>query len=303
MIAYIDMFRDRFGVESICRVLGATDRGFITSRGYRATKTRSASARSRRDAALIPVVKELHQANYGVYGVRKMWHAMARAGGDVGRDQVARLMRLAGVSGVVRGRKPSTTIPAKVPDHRPDLVNRNFRVHAPNQLWVADITYVRTTNGFCYTAFVTDAFSRKIVGWSTRTTMRTDALPLEALEHALLSAKDQALDGLVHHSDRGSQYVSIRYTEHLANAGLTASVGTAGDAYDNALAETVNGLYKTELIYARPAWPSATEVEFETMNWVHWWNTARVHEALDYQTPAEIEANYHMTQAHVLSPV
>src|SRR5699024_9634831 len=262
MIAYIDMFRDRFGGVLICRVLGATDRGFITSRGYRAAKSRPSSARSRRDAALIPVVKELHQANYGVSGVRKMWHAMVRAGWDVGRDQVARLMRLAGTSGVVRGRKPRTTVPAKVPDHRPDLVNRDFGVTAPNRLWVADITYVRTSTRFCYTAFVTDAFSRKIVGWSTRTTMRTDALPLEALEHALLSAKDQALDGLVHHSDRGSQYVSIRYTEQLARAGLAASVGTAGDAYDNALAETVNGLYKTELIYARPAWPSATEVEF-----------------------------------------
>lgn len=303
MIRYIDMFRDRFGVEPICRVLSATDRGFITSRGYRAAKTRPASQRAQRDAALIPVVKDLHQANYGVYGVRKMWHAMTRAGWDVGRDQVARLMRFAGISGVVRGRKPRTTVSAKVPDHRPDLVNRNFKVHAPHQLWVADITYVRTTSGFCYTAFVTDAFSRKIVGWSTRTTMRTDALPLEALEHALLSAKDQALEGLVHHSDRGSQYVSIRYTEHLARAGLTASVGTAGDAYDNALAETVNGLYKTELIYARPAWPSATEVEFETMTWVHWWNTTRVHEALDYQTPTEIEASYHMTQAQALSPV
>src|SRR5699024_2992093 len=253
MIAYIDMFKDRFGVESICRVLGATDRGFITSRGYRAAKTRPASQRAQRDAALVPVVKELHRANYGVYGVRKMWHAMARAGWNVGRDQVARLMRLAGISGVVRGRKPHTTIPPKVPDHRPDLVKRNFQVGAPTQLWVADITYGRTTSGLCYTAFITDAVCRRIRGWARRTTVRTDALPLEALEHALLSAKDQALDGLVHHSDRGSQYVSIRYTDHLANAGLAASVGTAGDAYDNALAETVNGLYKTELIYARPA--------------------------------------------------
>lgn len=190
MIRYIDMFRDRFGVESICRVLGATARGFITSRGYRAAKARPASQRAQRDAVLIPVVQELHQANYGVYGVRKMWHAMARAGWEVGRDQVARLMRLAGISGVVRGRKPHTTVATKVPDHRPDLVKRNFQVDAPNQLWVADITYVRTTSGFCYTAFITDAFCRKIVGWATRTTMRTDALPLEALEHALLSAQD-----------------------------------------------------------------------------------------------------------------
>src|SRR5699024_9378402 len=170
MIRYIDMFRDRFGVESICRVLGATDRGFMASRGYRAAKTRPARQRSQLDAALMPIVKELHQANYGVYGVRKMWHAMARAGWEVGRDQVARLMRLAGLRGVIRGRKPHTTIAAKVPDHRPDLVNRDFVVKAPNRLWVADITYVRTTSGFCYTAFVTDAFSRKIVGWSTRTT-------------------------------------------------------------------------------------------------------------------------------------
>src|SRR5699024_8713662 len=186
------MFRDRFGVEPVCRVLGATERGFITSRGYRAAKTRPVSQRAQLDAVLIPVVQELHQANYGVYGVHKMWHAMARAGWEVGRDQVARLMRLAGIGGVDRGRKPHTTVAAKVPDHRPDLVNRDFGATAPNRLWVVDITYVRTSSGFCYTAFVTDAFCRKIVGWATPTTMRTDALPLEALEHALLSAQDQA---------------------------------------------------------------------------------------------------------------
>ena len=188
MIAYIDRFRDRFGVESICRVLGATDRGFITSRGYRAAKTRLASQRAQRDAVLIPVVKELHQANYGVYGVRKMWHAMTRAGWDVGRDQVARLMRLAGVSGVVRGRKPSTTSPAKVPDQWPDLVNRNFRVHAPHQLWVADITYVRTTSGLlfrvctdasavdCGLVDLTILYRCAAVGrWSTRCSARNSA--------------------------------------------------------------------------------------------------------------------------------
>src|SRR5690625_391291 len=166
-------------------------------------------------------------------------------------------------------------------------------------------TYVRTTAGFCYTAFITDTYSRRIVGWATRSTMRTDALPLEALEHALIAAKDQAidsLDGLVHHSDRGSQYVSIRYTEHLTDAGITASVGSAGDAYDNSLAETVNGLHKTELIYARPAWPSVTEVEFQTMNWIHWWNNIRLHQGLDYQTPAEAEAAYYETQARAVAP-
>jgi len=305
MIRYIDLYRDQFGVEAICRVLRVTERGFITSRGYRAAKTRPASHRQVRDAVLIPILKDIHQANYGVYGVRKMWHSMTRAGWMIGRDQCARLMRKAGIRGVVRGRKPRTTIGTKHVDDRLDLVNRDFRSAAPNRLWVADITYVRTTAGFCYTAFITDTFSRRIVGWATRSTMRTDALPLEALEHALIAAKDQAigsLDGLVHHSDRGSQYVSIRYTEHLKDAGITASVGSAGDAYDNSLAETVNGLYKTELIYARPAWPSVTEVEFQTMNWIHWWNNIRLHEALDYQTPAEAEAAYYETQARAVAP-
>lgn len=214
-------------------------------------------------------------------------------------------MRKAGLCGVVRGRKPRTTVSSKQPDHRLDLVDRNFQALAPNKLWVADITYVRTTSGFCYTAFITDTYSRRIVGWATRSTMRTDALPLEALEHALIAAKDQALsslDGLVHHSDRGSQYVSIRYTEHLTKAQISPSVGSTGDAYDNALAETVNGLYKTELIYARPAWPSVTEVEFQTMNRVHWWNNIRLHQNLTYQTPAETESAYYENQARATAP-
>jgi len=295
MIAYIDMYRDQFGVELICRTLGATEGGFLTSRGYRAAKTRPASDRHLRDAALIPVIERIHAENYGVYGARKIWHAMRREGWVIGRDQVARLMRKTGLAGVIRGRAPRTTIPSRVPDDRPDLVERRFVADRPNRLWVADITYVRTTAGFCYTAFVTDVFSRRIVGWATRSTMRTEDLPLEALEHALVSAKDQAIDGLVHHSDRGSQYVSIRYSERLAEARITGSVGTVGDSYDNALAEAVNGLYKAELIHARPAWPSVTEVEFQTMNWVDWWNNKRLHEALDYATPTEIEAAYYQT--------
>lgn len=296
MIAYIDMYRDQFGVELICRTLGATEGGFLTSRGYRAAKTRPASDRHLRDAALTPVIERIHAENYGVYGARKIWHAMRREGWVIGRDQVARLMRKTGLAGVIRGRTPRTTIPSRVPDDRPDLVERRFVADRPNRLWVADITYVRTTAGFCYTAFVTDVFDRKIVGWATRSTMRTEDLPLEALEHALVSAKDHAIDGLVHHSDRGSQYVSIRYSERLAEAGITGSVGTVGDSYDNALAEAVNGLYKAELIHARPAWPSVTEVEFQTMNWVDWWNNRRLHEALDYATPTEIEAAYYQSQ-------
>lgn len=192
MIRFIDTFRDRFGVEFICRVLGATACGFITSRGYRAAKSRKPAARAIRDGLLVEEVKRLHAANYGVYGVRKMWHAMRRAGWDIGRDQTARLMRVAGVTGVVRGRKPRTTVPARVPDQRPDLVMRDFKAPAPNRLWVADITYVRTSCGFVYTAFVIDAYSRRIVGWATRSSMTTEALSLEALEHALNTARGGA---------------------------------------------------------------------------------------------------------------
>ena len=301
MIAYIDMYRDQFGVEPICQVLGQTEGGFITSRGYRAAKVRPKSDRTLRDEQLLPIITRVHADNYGVYGRRKMWHTMKHLGWSIGRDQCARLMKQAGICGVRRGRRPITTVANQQPDHRPDLVDRHFHATGPNLLWVADITYVRTTSGFAYTAFITDVFSRKIVGWSTRATMKTEDLPLEALQHALFSAKDQALRGLVHHSDRGSQYVSIRYTENLDDYGIAASVGSRGDSYDNALAETVNGLYKAELIHARPAWPTVTEVEFETMKWVHWWNTTRIHQALNYQTPNEYENTYYETRERALA--
>lgn len=201
MIAYIDTYRGQFELELICRTLAARKGGFITSRGYRAAKARPDSARQVRDRELIEVMKDLHERNYGVYGVRKMWHAMRRAGWVIGRDQVARLMRVAGISGVIRGRKPRTTTPGTAPQWRPDLVMRDFKAPAPNRLWVADITYVRTSYGFVYTAFVIDAYSRRIPGWATRSSMRTEALSLEALEHALNTAKS-AITDLVHHSDR-----------------------------------------------------------------------------------------------------
>lgn len=287
---------------AICRTLAATAGGFITSRGYRAAKTRPLSDRALKDEVLLEIIVQIHEENYGVYGVRKMWHAMRRAGWDVGRDQVARLMRKAGLRGVVRGRTPVTTTRGHQTAARPDLVDRTFSAECPNRLWVADITYVRTTSGFCYTAFVTDVCTRRIVGWATRSTMRTDALPLEALEHALTAAQDHACAGLIHHSDQGSQYVSWAYSARLEEAGVKASVGSVGDAYDNALAETVNGLYKTELIYARPHWTGVTEVEFATMDWVHWWNNIRLHQALGYQTPAEYEAQYYRERASVLAP-
>ena len=293
MIAFIDMHRDQFGAWAICRILGATECGFITSRGYRASKNRNASARSVRDEILIEEVQRIHQENYSVYGVRKMWHAMQHAGWDVGRDQVARLMKIAGLQGVRRGRKPVTTHPEAGDDQRPDLVERRFVADRPQQLWVADITYVRILTGFCYVAFITDVFSRRIVGWAVAPTLHTEQLPLLALEHALLATGvSRNVSGLIHHSDRGSQYVSLAYSDALLAAGVKASVGTVGDSYDNALAETVNGLYKAELIYSKRIWESVSEVELATMGWVHWWNTARLHEALDYRTPASVEASY-----------
>lgn len=302
MITFIDMYRDRFSVEFICRVMKEHVRGgFLTSRGYRAAKTRLPSPRALRDEFLIEQLRQIHAQNYSVYGIRKMWHAMNRAGWKIGRDQTARLMRLAGLHGVRRGRSVVTTRPGDSPDYRPDLVNRQFKADAPNQLWVADITYVRTTSGFVYTAFVTDVFSRKIVGWSTRASMKTETLPLEALEQAIQSARGN-LEGLVHHSDHGSQYVSIVYNDKLADHGIIPSTGSIGDSYDNALAETVNGLYKSELIYSR-RWESLIDVEYATMNWVYWWNNQRLHEALGYHTPEETITMYNQHRANTLAPV
>jgi len=204
MIEYIDTYRDRFGVEAICRTLRQTECGFITSRGYRAAKTRAPSARSLSDALLIPELVRVFEDNFSVYGVRKMWKAMQRAGWDIDRDQTARLMKLAGIQGRRRGRTPITTLRADVPDCRPDLVNRFFTASAPHRLWVADITYVRTQSGFAYTAFITDVYSRKIVGVATRASMRTDELPLGAFGHALYHAGDLRAEGLVHHRCSGA---------------------------------------------------------------------------------------------------
>ncbi len=211
----------------------------------------------------------MHAENFSIYGIRKMWHAMNREGFHIGRDKTARLMKLACVSGRCRGRNPVTTMSAKVPDRHPDLVQRNFRAQVPGRLWVADITYVRTLSGFAYTAFVVDVYNRKIVGVATGSTMHTDALPMEALEHALTAAGRVHGSQLIHHSDRGSQYVSLKYSTALAQAGIRPSVGTVGDSYDNALAETVSGLYKAELIHAQGPLTSVGEVELATLRWVH----------------------------------
>ncbi|WP_297589876.1 IS3 family transposase [uncultured Mobiluncus sp.] len=301
MIAFIDEYRDCFSVERICRVMREhTVGGFITSRGYRAAKSRTVCARRLRDAVLVEEIVKIFDDNFRVYGIRKIWRAMRRTGWDIGQEQTGRLMRLAGICGACRGRRPVTTRPSKAPGARPNLVNRQFSADRPNRLWVADITYVRTLSGFVYIAFVTDVYSRKIVGWATRSSMKTEVLPLQALEQAIALARDN-LAGLVHHCDHGSQYTSIAYNDKLTDYGIKPSTGTVGDTYDNDLAETVNGLYKTELIYSQ-TWETLSEVEFATMNWVYWWNNTRLHESLNYSTPEEVITRYNQTHAKQLAP-
>ena len=290
MIRFIDEHRNRFSVEFICQTLNKhREGGFLSSRGYRQSKARGLSFRAFRDAALVERITEVHKQNYGVYGIRKMWRVLRRQGIDIGREQTARLMRSAGRSGKGKGGAPITTRKPKGPDHRPDLVKREFKAPGPNRLWVADITYVRTRKGFVYTAFVTDVFSRRIVGWALSDSMRTEALPLQALNQAIVCAKETT--GLIHHSDHGSQYVSIVYNERLAEHGIAASTGTVGDSYDNALAENVNGSYKNELIHRR-TWADVVDVEIATFEWVNWWNESRLHQSLDYRTPAEVETEF-----------
>ncbi|MGN5992867.1 IS3 family transposase [Corynebacterium striatum] len=290
MIRFIDEYRNRFSVEFICKTLKKNRAGgFITSRGYRQSKARGVSARRLRDAVLVERISAIHRDNYGIYGVRKMWHALHRDGIDIGREQTARLMRLAGVSGKGKGRSPMTTRTPQRPGLRPDLVEREFKAEGPNKLWVADITYVRTKKGFVYAAFVTDVYSRRIVGWALSDSMRTEALPLQALNQAIASAEETT--GLIHHSDHGSQYVSVVYNERLAQHGIAASTGTVGDSYDNALAENVNGSYENELIHTR-RWDEVVEVEIATFEWVSWWNETRLHQSLGYRTPVEVETEF-----------
>jgi putative transposase len=290
MIRYIDEHRRSFGVEPICRTLA------VAPSTYYAAKSRPPSARTMSDATLADVIGRVHRANFGVYGIRKVWKALGRLRIEAGRDQVARVMHLVGLAGVTRAKGVRTTKPAPVGERPADLVNRTFAAPAPDRLWVADLTYVWTVRGFCYAAFIVDVFSRRIVGWRVATTLRAD-LALDALEMAVW-ARGPGLSDLVRHSDRGVQYLSIRYTERLAEAEAVSSVGTKGDSYDNALAESVNGLYKTELIRRHKGpWRSVDEVELATAAWVHWWNTERLHEACGYLPPAEFEAAYHQLRA------
>jgi putative transposase len=296
MIRFIDEHRDQFGVEAICRTLRAAVRGFITSRGYRAAKTRAPSARRLRDELLKPEVARLHAENYGVYGVRKMHALLKRQGWDIGRDQTARLMRELDLRGVKRSKKVFTTRPDKTGAVLPkDLVNRDFTAAGPGRLWVADITYVATWSGFAYVAFVTDAYPRRIVGWNVASTLRADILPLRALDMAAWEAARAGRDlaGLVHHADHGSNYLAVVYTDRIVELGAKPSTGTVGDSYDNALAEAVNGLYKTELIRRRGPWRTVEQVELATLEYVWWWNNSRLHGELDYRTPVEVEHAYY----------
>jgi putative transposase len=283
MTKYIDAHRDRFGVEPICQTLA------VAPSTYYASRSRPPSARAVKDAELKPRITQVHSGNFGVYGVRKVWHQLRREDVEVGRDRVGRLMAALGLCGVTRTKKVRTTNPAPESERPADLVDRVFTASAPDRLWVADLTYVWTHSGFCYTAFIIDAFSRRIVGWRVSSSLRTD-LALDALQMAIWSRGD--LDGLIHHSDRGVQYLAIRYTERLEDAGAIGSVGSKGDSYDNALAETVNGLYKAELINRRGPWRSIEQVELETAAWVHWWNAQRLHGACGDIPPAEYEAAY-----------
>jgi len=248
-------------------------------------------ARARRDDVLIPEIQRVWQANLQVYGADKVWRQLNREGIRVARCTVERLMRHLGIEGVRRGKVIKTTVPDKALPCPLDRVNRQFRADRPNQLWVSDFTYVSTWQGWLYVAFVIDVFARRIVGWRVSGSMRTDFV-LDALEQALY-ARQPELGNLIHHSDRGSQYVSIRYTERLAEAGIEPSVGSRGDSYDNALAETINGLYKAELIHKRAPWKSRETVELATLEWVSWFNHHRLLEPIGYIPPAEAEANYY----------
>jgi putative transposase len=284
---YIDAHRADYGVEPICEVLQ------VAPSTYYAARKRLPCRRRVRDDDLKAHIARVFDDNYGVYGARKVWRALNRDGVDVARCTTERLMRQMGLAGRVRGRKRRTTIPAHVSPRPADLVERQFRAQRPNQLWIADITYVATWSGFAYAAFVTDVFSRRIVGWRVSTTLRAD-LALDALEMAIWTRQSENLDGLVHHSDRGVQYLSIVYTERLAEEGAVVSVGSRGDSYDNAMAESIIGLYKCELIHneRQGPWRTVEDVELATLGWVHWWNTSRLLEPIGNVPPAEFEANW-----------
>jgi putative transposase len=292
MVAFVDAHRDAYGVEPICAVVPIAPSTYYEQKARQADPTRL-PARAQRDLRLQPESQRVWDANLQVYGAKKVWKQLNREAVPVARCTVARLMRAMGLRGTVRGATTWTTRPDATEVRPADLVERDFTATRPNALWVSDLTYVATWRGFAYVAFVIDAFARRIVGWRASSSLRSD-LALDALEQALY---DRETDGrLIHHSDRGTQYLSIRYTERLAEAGIEPSVGSRGDSYDNALAESVIGLFKTEVIRRRGPWRHLEDVEFATLAWVAWWNTRRLLEPIGYVPPAEFEAAYYRRQ-------
>lgn len=302
MVSFIDDHRKEYGVEPICAVLPIAPSTYYQHKAREADPTLR-PARAQRDEQLREEIRRVWKHNFEVYGVRKVWRQLNREGHTAARCTVARLMSGLGLFGAVRGRRFKTTVPAELADRPMDLVERDFTAERPNQLWVSDFTYVATWRGFVYVAFVIDAFSRRIVGWRVSSSLKTD-LALDALEQAVCEREEDRAERLVHHSDRGVQYLSIRYTERLAEAGIEPSVGSQGDAYDNALAESVIGLFKTEVIRQRGPWRGLEDVEFATLEWVWWFNHHRLLEPLGYVPPVEYEeAFYGRQETQDLVPV
>jgi transposase InsO family protein len=299
MNGFIDTHRERFGVEPICKVLQVAPSAYRRTVARRRDPALRAS-RTRRDEVLASHIERVWQTNLQVYGARKVWRQLQREGITVARRTVERLMRADGLRGALRGKTVRTTRPDPASPCPLDHVNRQFVAQRPNQLWVSDFTYVSTWQGFVYVAFVIDVFARCIVGWRVSRSMQTEFV-LDALEQALW-ARQPERQTLIHHSDRGSQYVSIRYSERLAQAGIEPSVGSRGDSYDNALAETINGLYKAELIHRRGPWKSAEAVELATLEWISWFNRHRLLEPIGYIPPAEAEANYYRNHSEQALP-
>ena len=291
MIAFIEDHKSMHGVEPICKVLPIAPSTYFDHRAKQSDPAKL-SARVRRDAALRPTISRVFERNHKIYGARKVWLQMKREGVSIARYTVERLMRSMGLHGVIRGKTVRTTVPDKATPCPLDHVNRQFHAPRPNALWVSDFTYVSTWAGFVYVAFVIDTYARRIVGWRASRSAHAGFV-LDALEQALHDRQPVHRGGLVHHSDRGSQYLSIKYTERLAEAGIEPSVGSVGDSYDNALAETINGLYKTEVIHRRGPWKSFEAVEFATLEWVDWFNHRRLMRPIGDIPPAEAEERYY----------
>lgn len=292
MIAFIEEHREAFGVEPICRVLPIAPSSFHAHQAV-IREPDQASARTRGDVAHREDITRVWQDNRGLYGARKIWHALRREGKDIARYTVERLMKAMGLQGAVRGKKVITTNPDTSRPCPDDKVNRQFVATAPNRLWISDFTYVSSWTGMVYVAFVIDVFARRIVGWKVSTSMTTPFV-LDALNQAICQRCRGQAKGLIHHSDRGSQYLAIKYTERLADAGIDGSVGSVGDSYDNAMAESIIGLFKTEVVKRLGPWKSVGHVEWETLKWVDWYNNRRLLEPIGYITPAQAEEAFYV---------